>query len=133
MWVIAFSPLSLRMSSKPQTINCSTGNAQRSEGGTSIDRKALQTTLTHSSIAFCCFTLNERPKLCLMDGRLVGEREKEEEEEEEEGDGDDGDEMRNEEEVNKDDLYADENVEKVIAFDNMLLNPSWIFDFWLIS
>ncbi|KAH7824804.1 uncharacterized protein MONOS_7221 [Monocercomonoides exilis] len=50
-----------------------------------------------------------------MDGRLAGEREKEEEEEEEEGDGDDGDEMRNEEEVNKDDLCADANVEKVIA------------------
>ncbi|KAH7832414.1 uncharacterized protein MONOS_4620 [Monocercomonoides exilis] len=59
-----------------------------------------------------------------MDRRLVGEGEKEEEEE---GDGDDGDEMRNEEEVNKDDLYADANVEKVITFDNMLLNPSLLY------
>ncbi|KAH7819954.1 uncharacterized protein MONOS_15079 [Monocercomonoides exilis] len=121
MWVIAFRPLSLKMSSKPQTINCSTGNAQCSEGGTSIDRKALQTTLEHSSITFCHFTLNERSKLCLMDGS-VGEgeeeekEEEEEEEEEEEGDGDDGDKMRNKEEVNEDNLHADGNVEKVIAF-----------------
>ncbi|KAH7820791.1 uncharacterized protein MONOS_15759 [Monocercomonoides exilis] len=117
MWVIAFSPLSLWMSSKPQTINCSTENAQCSEGGTSIDRKAQQTTLAHSSITFCRFTLNERPLLCLMIGSVgEGEEEEKEEEEEEEGDGDDGDEMRNEEEVNKDDLCADVNVEKVIAF-----------------
>ncbi|KAH7814678.1 uncharacterized protein MONOS_18486 [Monocercomonoides exilis] len=115
MWVIAFSPLSLWMSSKPQTINCSIENAQRSEGGTSIDRKALQTTLAHRLITFYCFTLNERPKLCLMDGRLAGKREKEEEEEEE-GSGDDGDEMGKEEEVNEDDLLVDANVEKVIAF-----------------
>ncbi|KAH7815308.1 uncharacterized protein MONOS_16247 [Monocercomonoides exilis] len=82
--------------------------------GVESPQKVPQTSLVHGSITFCRFTLNERPELCLMDRRLVGEGEKEEEEEEK-GSGDDGDEMGKEEEVNEDDLLVDANVEKVNA------------------